>query len=129
MSSVYEQQKMVPEPLPSIPGSHAVNEPGARPQFGNSSCNRSFTPDFRLFDLKLLISIFFLILGIVADQAYQPVHGHLGENEQIVLTSDGVPEAQSQMLGLLGFERLAELTRLPANTLRRHSDKKTTSPD
>jgi hypothetical protein len=62
-------------------------------------------------------SISALPLGIVADQAYQPVHGHLGENEQIVLTSDGVPEAQSQILGLLGFERLAELTQLPANDI------------
>lgn len=55
-----------------------------------------------------------LPLGIVAGQTYQPVHGTLRDKDQIVLVSDGVPEARSGALGLLGFERLAELSVAPA---------------
>lgn len=54
-----------------------------------------------------------LPLGIVPDQVYEPVKGLMRLEDRMVLVSDGVPEARSQMQGLLGFERLAELSRLP----------------
>jgi hypothetical protein len=55
-----------------------------------------------------------LPLGLVADQAYELVHGHLAVDERLVLLSDGVPEARAQDGELYGFERLSGLTLMSA---------------
>ncbi|MGB6191847.1 MAG: GAF domain-containing SpoIIE family protein phosphatase [Terracidiphilus sp.] len=51
-----------------------------------------------------------LPLGLVPDQSYELVRGHLKPGERIVLVSDGVPEARSASGELFGFERLPALT-------------------
>jgi hypothetical protein len=51
-----------------------------------------------------------LPLGLVADQTYELVHGHLATSERLVLLSDGVPEARAGSGELYGFERLPSLT-------------------
>lgn len=55
-----------------------------------------------------------LPLGLIAAQAYEPVHGRLAPGERLVLLSDGVPEARSQTGELYGFERLSSLALMPA---------------
>jgi GAF domain-containing protein len=55
-----------------------------------------------------------LPLGLVADQTYELVHGHLAASERLVLLSDGVPEARGDSGELYGFERLPSLTLLSA---------------
>jgi hypothetical protein len=58
-----------------------------------------------------------LPLGIAVDQAYPAVRGILHRGEQMVLLSDGVPEARAGGGELYGFERLSELTLLPASAI------------
>jgi hypothetical protein len=58
-----------------------------------------------------------LPLGLVADQAYEPIHGRLAGGERLVLLSDGVPEARSASGELYGFEQLSSLTLLPAREI------------
>jgi Stage II sporulation protein E (SpoIIE)/GAF domain len=58
-----------------------------------------------------------LPLGIVPDQVYQPVKGLMRPQDRIVLLSDGVPEARSQLGELFGFERLPDLTLMSAKEI------------
>ena len=58
-----------------------------------------------------------LPLGLVADQAYELVHGHLAASERLVLLSDGVPEARADSGELYGFERLPNLTLMSARDI------------
>jgi len=58
-----------------------------------------------------------LPLGIAADQSYQTVHGVLERGERMVMVSDGVLEARSSSGELYGFERLIDLSRLPASAI------------
>jgi hypothetical protein len=58
-----------------------------------------------------------LPLGLVPDQSYERVHGRLSGAERLVLLSDGVPEARSHTGELYGFDRLAELTLMPADAI------------
>jgi hypothetical protein len=58
-----------------------------------------------------------LPLGIAENQSYQIVRGKLNQEERIVLLSDGVPEARSKAGELYGFDRLGELTKLPARDI------------
>jgi hypothetical protein len=58
-----------------------------------------------------------LPLGLVPDQAYALVQGRLAAGEQLVLLSDGVPEARSQTGDLYGFDRLPSLTLKPAQEI------------
>jgi hypothetical protein len=58
-----------------------------------------------------------LPLGLVPDQTYELVQGHLARGEQLVLLSDGVPEARSQSGELYGFERLPSLTKNSAQEI------------
>jgi hypothetical protein len=55
-----------------------------------------------------------LPLGLVADQSYHTKYSRLDSGQQMVLMSDGVPEARSATGELYGFARLPELTRAPA---------------
>jgi hypothetical protein len=55
-----------------------------------------------------------LPLGLIADQSYELVHGQLAPDERLVLMSDGVPEARGATGELYGFERLNDLTLMPA---------------
>ena len=55
-----------------------------------------------------------LPLGLVPDQSYQIVRGRLAPGENLVLMSDGVPEAMSPTGELYGFERLPSLTKMSA---------------
>jgi hypothetical protein len=55
-----------------------------------------------------------LPLGLVADQGYHTKFSRLDPGRQMVLMSDGVPEARSATGELYGFARLPDLTRLPA---------------
>ncbi|HEY3706637.1 MAG TPA: GAF domain-containing SpoIIE family protein phosphatase [Terracidiphilus sp.] len=55
-----------------------------------------------------------LPLGLVADQAYHTKFSRLDPGQQMVLMSDGVPEARSATGELYGFARLPSLTRHPA---------------
>jgi hypothetical protein len=58
-----------------------------------------------------------LPLGLVRDQTYELVHGHLAKGERLVLLSDGVPEARAADGELYGFERLSDLTLAPAQEI------------
>jgi hypothetical protein len=58
-----------------------------------------------------------LPLGLIADQIYALVHGRLEPDERLVLMSDGVPEARGATGELYGFERLNELTLMPAREI------------
>lgn len=58
-----------------------------------------------------------LPLGLVAEQTYELVRGRLEKRERLVLLSDGVPEARTQTGELYGFDRLLELTQLPAQEI------------
>jgi hypothetical protein len=58
-----------------------------------------------------------LPLGLNADQRYIPVSGSLSPVQRLVLMSDGVVEARSTSGQLLGFDRLAALTRKPAHEI------------
>jgi len=58
-----------------------------------------------------------LPLGLVPDQTYDLVQGRLAPGEQLVLLSDGVPEARSQTGKLYGFERLPSLTKNSAQEI------------
>jgi GAF domain-containing protein len=58
-----------------------------------------------------------LPLGLVPDQTYELVQGRLAPGEQLVLLSDGVPEARSQTGELYGFERLPSLTKNSAQEI------------
>jgi hypothetical protein len=58
-----------------------------------------------------------LPLGLVADQMYELVHGHLATSERLVLLSDGVPEARADSGELYGFERLPSLTLMCARDI------------
>jgi len=58
-----------------------------------------------------------LPLGLIPDQSYELVHGNLGVMERLVLLSDGVPEARSHTGELYGFERLSDLTLMPAQQI------------
>jgi Stage II sporulation protein E (SpoIIE)/GAF domain len=55
-----------------------------------------------------------LPLGLVADQIYHTKFSRLEPGQQMVLMSDGVPEARSATGELYGFARLPALTRQPA---------------
>jgi hypothetical protein len=55
-----------------------------------------------------------LPLGLIADQVYTSHCDRLAPGEQMVMMSDGVPEARSASGELYGFARLTELTRQPA---------------
>jgi GAF domain-containing protein len=55
-----------------------------------------------------------LPLGLVAEQTYESVHGILYPEDQLVLMSDGIPEARLQTGELYGFERLPLLSRSSA---------------
>jgi len=58
-----------------------------------------------------------LPLGLAADQDYVEVCGLLAVGKRLVLLSDGVVEARSRSGELYGFERLAELTKKPAQEI------------
>jgi serine phosphatase RsbU (regulator of sigma subunit) len=58
-----------------------------------------------------------LPLGLVEDQIYELVQGHLAVGERLVLLSDGVPEARAQDGELYGFERLSSLTLMSAHDI------------
>jgi hypothetical protein len=58
-----------------------------------------------------------LPLGLVADQTYELVHGHLAASERLVLLSDGVPEARADNGELYGFDRLPSLTLMSARDI------------
>ncbi|MGA8941003.1 MAG: GAF domain-containing SpoIIE family protein phosphatase [Acidobacteriaceae bacterium] len=58
-----------------------------------------------------------LPLGLVADQTYELVHGRLTASDRLVLLSDGVPEARSPIGELYGFDRLPQLTLMPAQEI------------
>ena len=56
-------------------------------------------------------------LGLAAAQDYVEVCGLLPAGKRLVLMSDGVVEARSKSGELYGFERLAELTKKPAQEI------------
>jgi Stage II sporulation protein E (SpoIIE)/GAF domain len=58
-----------------------------------------------------------LPLGLVADQIYHTKFSRLDPGQQMVLMSDGVPEARSATGELYGFARLPALTRQPATEI------------
>jgi hypothetical protein len=58
-----------------------------------------------------------LPLGLMADQTYELVHGHVSIGQRLVLMSDGVPEARSHTGELYGFDRLTELTLTSATSI------------
>ncbi len=58
-----------------------------------------------------------LPLGLVPDQTYELVHGHLKAADRLVLLSDGVPEARSKAGDLYGFDLLPQLTLRPAQEI------------
>jgi GAF domain-containing protein len=58
-----------------------------------------------------------LPLGLVPDQNYELICGHLAPGERLVLLSDGVPEARSAAGELYGFDRLSSLTLQPAHAI------------
>lgn len=58
-----------------------------------------------------------LPLGLAADQVYVEVCGVLPAGKRLVLMSDGVVEARSGSGELYGFERVAELTKKPAQEI------------
>lgn len=60
-----------------------------------------------------------LPLGLIPEQTYKLVAGHLAPGERLVLLSDGVPEARSNAGELYGFERLSSLTLMPPRILLR----------
>jgi hypothetical protein len=55
-----------------------------------------------------------LPLGLVPDQHYELVSGKLEAGDRLVVLSDGVPEARALDGELYGFDRLTDLTLLPA---------------
>jgi len=58
-----------------------------------------------------------LPLGLAPDQFYEFVTGHLAPTQTMVLMSDGVPEARNAQRELYGFDRLPNLTLLPAQQI------------
>ncbi len=58
-----------------------------------------------------------LPLGLIPDQTYSLMQGCLAPGERLVMLSDGVPEARSLAGELYGFERLANLTLMPAQDI------------
>jgi serine phosphatase RsbU (regulator of sigma subunit) len=56
-----------------------------------------------------------LPLGLVPDQTFERISGHLAPGQTLVLLSDGVPEARATNGELYGFDRLTKLT-LPSAT-------------
>ena len=58
-----------------------------------------------------------LPLGIVPDQVYPLLRGVIRSNDQIVLVSDGVPEARAESGELFGFDRLPGLALLSAREI------------
>jgi hypothetical protein len=58
-----------------------------------------------------------LPLGLAPDQFYEFITGHLAPSETMVLMSDGVPEARNAQRELYGFDRLPNLTLLPAQDI------------
>jgi hypothetical protein len=58
-----------------------------------------------------------LPLGLVMNQTYELVHGHLSTEDCLVLMSDGVPEARAKDGELYGFDRLPALTLTPARNI------------
>ncbi len=58
-----------------------------------------------------------LPLGIVPDQVYPPLKSVVRLHDQIVLLSDGVPEARSESGELFGFDRLPGLSLLSAREI------------
>ncbi len=58
-----------------------------------------------------------LPLGLLAEQAYELVHGRLAASERFVLLSDGVPEARADSGELYGFGRLPNLTLMSARDI------------
>jgi hypothetical protein len=58
-----------------------------------------------------------LPLGLIPEQTYELVEGHLVAGERLVLLSDGVPEARSHAGELYGFERLSSLTLMGAQDI------------
>jgi serine phosphatase RsbU (regulator of sigma subunit) len=58
-----------------------------------------------------------LPLGLAPDQFYEFITGHLAPTETMVLMSDGVPEARNAQRELYGFDRLPNLTLLPAQQI------------
>jgi GAF domain-containing protein len=58
-----------------------------------------------------------LPLGLIPDQTYGLVRGHLAPKERLVLLSDGVPEARANGGELYGFERLSSLTLMAAQDI------------
>jgi len=58
-----------------------------------------------------------LPLGVASDQLYVSVSGNLAADQKLVLLSDGVVEARSATGELLGFDRLAQLTLMPAREI------------
>jgi serine phosphatase RsbU (regulator of sigma subunit) len=58
-----------------------------------------------------------LPLGLIPKQTYGLMQGCLAPGERLVLLSDGVPEARSLAGELYGFERLSDLTLMPAQDI------------
>jgi sigma-B regulation protein RsbU (phosphoserine phosphatase) len=58
-----------------------------------------------------------LPLGLAADVTFDVVHGMMSGGQTMVLMSDGIVEARSPQGELYGFERLPELTRMPAQAI------------
>ncbi|MDA4133304.1 MAG: serine/threonine-protein phosphatase, partial [Thaumarchaeota archaeon] len=64
-----------------------------------------------------------LPLGLIPDQYFELVTGHLAPGQTLVLLSDGVPEARSPSGELYGFDRLTQLTQLTANEIAQAAQK------
>jgi hypothetical protein len=58
-----------------------------------------------------------LPLGLIPEQTYGLMQGCLAPGERLVMLSDGVPEARSLAGELYGFERLSNLTLMPAQDI------------
>jgi hypothetical protein len=58
-----------------------------------------------------------LPLGLQPSPCFDEIHGILQLGERMILLSDGVPEARSGKGELLGFDRLAQITRMTAGEI------------
>ena len=62
-----------------------------------------------------------LPLGLIPDQDFELISGHLLPGQTLVLLSDGVPEARSTSGELYGFDRTQASTNLPADQIARRA--------
>jgi GAF domain-containing protein len=62
-----------------------------------------------------------LPLGLIPDQHFELISGHLAPGQSLVLLSDGVPEARSPSGELYGFDRTQASTNLTADQIARRA--------